>query len=165
MRSLTRRSLLTVTAGAAVGAAAGCSSASGNGGQGGSAGGTQTGGKDGTKTVKLIGDGSTAYTGPQPNQPKPERLQPGETPPQFVVFSWDGAGEVGNGLFPRFLKLAKDHGASMTFFLSGLYLLPESKKRLYEPPNNRVGASDIGYLTDDHIKATLKNVRAAWLEG
>ncbi len=24
----------------------------------------------------------------------------------------------------------------MTFFLSGLYLLPESKKRLYDPPNN-----------------------------
>ena len=87
-----------------------------------------------------IGDGSTAYTGKQPNQPgKPVPLEPGETPPQFVIFSWDGAGEVGNGLFPRFLKLAEDHGAHMTFFLSGLYLLPESKKRLYRPPNNPVG--------------------------
>ncbi|MFI7100127.1 hypothetical protein ACIBK8_12285 [Streptomyces sp. NPDC050161] len=115
---------------------------------------------------KLIGDGSTADTGPQPNQPKaPERLEPGQTPPQFVIFSWDGAGEVGNGLFPRFLQLAKDHGAAMTFFLSGLYLLPESKKDLYLPPNNRPGASDIGYLTDEHIKVTLKNVRQAWLDG
>ncbi|MFD8396775.1 hypothetical protein ACFV2N_48590, partial [Streptomyces sp. NPDC059680] len=115
---------------------------------------------------RLIGDGSTSYTGKQPHQPAaPEPLQPGQTPPQFVVFSWDGAGEVGNGLFPRFLDLAKQHGASMTFFLSGLYLLPESKKRLYVPPNNRVGASDIGYLADDHIKATLTNVRRAWLEG
>ncbi|MFJ9414893.1 hypothetical protein ACIRPT_12085 [Streptomyces sp. NPDC101227] len=115
---------------------------------------------------KLIGDGSTANSGAQPHQPgRPERLEPGQTPPQFVVFSWDGAGEVGNGLFPRFLKLAKDHGAAMTFFLSGLYLLPESQRHRYEPPNNRRGASDIGYLADDHIKQTLKYVREAWLDG
>ncbi|MEV0368660.1 hypothetical protein AB0I10_02310 [Streptomyces sp. NPDC050636] len=115
---------------------------------------------------KPIGDGSTANSGAQPHQPeKPERLEPGQTPPQFVIFSWDGAGEVGNGLFPRFLKVAKDHGAAMTFFLSGLYLLPESKKQIYRPPNNQAGASAIGYLTDDHIKETLKNVRAAWLDG
>ncbi|WP_438483899.1 hypothetical protein [Streptomyces sp. S186] len=121
----------------------------------------------GAKTPgKPIGDGSTAFTGRQPNQPPtPQKLEPGQKPPQFVVFSWDGAGEVGNGLFPRFRKLAKDHNASMTFFLSGLYLLPEEKKRMYRPPNNRVGASDIPYLSDDHIRATLKNVRAAWLEG
>ncbi|MFC8389322.1 hypothetical protein [Streptomyces sp. NPDC057238] len=119
-----------------------------------------------TRTARPIGDGSTSFTGEQPHQPEaPVPLEPGQTPPQFVVFSWDGAGEVGNGLFPRFLDLAEEHGASMTFFLSGLYLLPESKKRLYDPPNNPRGASDIGYLTDGHIKDTLKNVRRAWLEG
>ncbi|MGW4158128.1 hypothetical protein [Streptomyces sp. NPDC004788] len=117
-------------------------------------------------TVRLIGDGSTSYTGKQPGQPgTPERLEPGQQPPQFVIFSWDGAGEVGNGLFPRFLDLARQHGAHMTFFLSGVYLLPESKKRLYRPPNNPVGASDIGYLTDDHLKQTLKYVHQAWLDG
>ncbi|MFF4100869.1 hypothetical protein [Streptomyces sp. NPDC001903] len=116
--------------------------------------------------VRLIGDGSTADTGPQPHQPaKPVPLQPGETPPQFVVFSWDGAGEIGNGLFPRFLKLAKDHGVAMTFFLSGLYLLPESKRDLYKPPNNPVGASDIGYLKDENVRNTLGCVRQAWLDG
>ncbi|MGW5096594.1 hypothetical protein ACWEQ1_13500 [Streptomyces nodosus] len=119
-----------------------------------------------TVTARPLGDGSTTDTGEQPNQPgTPVPLEPGETPPQFVVFSWDGAGEVGNGLFPRFLDLAKEHGAYMTFFLSGLYLLPESKKRMYLPPNNQPGASDIGYLTDGHIRSTLRNVRRAWLEG
>ena len=79
--------------------------------------------------ARLIGDGSTADTGKQPNQPdRPVPLEPGQTPPEFAIFSWDGAGEVGNGLFPRFLELARNHGAGMTFFLSGLYLLPESKK-------------------------------------
>ncbi|MEV0689463.1 hypothetical protein [Streptomyces sp. NPDC050388] len=147
----------------------GTSRADGSGGSEGS-GGSGDGGRTGTpkptKTARPIGDGSTAFTGKQPHQPaRPVPLEPGQTPPQFVVFSWDGAGEVGNGLFPRFLDLAKEHEAHMTFFLSGLYLLPESKKRLYDPPNNPRGASDIGYLTDDHIKDTLKNVRRAWLEG
>ncbi|WP_066931434.1 twin-arginine translocation signal domain-containing protein [Streptomyces sp. NBRC 110611] len=115
---------------------------------------------------RLIGDGSTAHYGPQPHQPKtPERLEPGQTPPQFVVFSWDGAGEAGNGLFPRFLKLARDHGAAMTFFLTGLYLLPESQRHRYTPPNNPRGASAIGYLGDDHIRETLTYVRRAWLDG
>jgi hypothetical protein len=115
--------------------------------------------------VKLVGDGSTADTGPQPNQPEPEQLEPGRTPPQFVIFSWDGAGDVGNGLFPRFRRLAADHGAAMTFFLSGLYLLPESQRHLYRPPNNPAGASAIGYLTDEHIRMTLENLRLAWLAG
>ncbi|MEU5538665.1 hypothetical protein [Streptomyces sp. NPDC020362] len=115
---------------------------------------------------RIIGDGSTSYTGEQPRQPpSPTPLDPEQDPPQFVVFSWDGAGELGKGLFPRFLELARAHDARMTFFLSGLYLLPEEKMRLYRPPGNPVGASDIGYLTDAHIKETLKYVRQAWLDG
>ncbi|WP_030374040.1 polysaccharide deacetylase family protein [Streptomyces rimosus] len=159
MRAISRRNLLGMGVGAAAAlGVAGCSSDSGSG--------SGNGKNDVQAKAKPIGDGSTADAGPQPHQPdKPRRLEPGETPPQFVIFSWDGAGEVGNGLFPRFRKLAKDHNAAMTFFLSGLYCLPESKKHLYRPPNNKVGASDIGYLSDEHIKATLKNVREAWLEG
>ncbi|MFE6223559.1 hypothetical protein [Streptomyces sp. NPDC057854] len=175
MRGISRRGLL----GAGVGAAAalgiaGCSD-KGEGGTGSSGpdkgGAPSAGGDPATPAptkddVRLIGDGSTADTGKQPHQPDtPVPLEPGQTPPQFVVFSWDGAGEVGNGLFPRFLELARNHDAAMTFFLSGIYLLPESKKNLYRPPNNRVGASDIGYLTDAHIKDTLKYVRQAWLDG
>ncbi len=166
MRDISRRGLLElgVGAAAALGTVAGCSSGSG------------PAGGPGPKQVdpaakpaakaRLLGDGSTADAGKQPHQPpKPEPLEPGQKPPQFVIFSWDGAGEVGNGLFPRFLKLAREHDAKMTFFLSGIYLLPESKKEVYEPPNNPVGASDIGYLTDGHIRTTLTCLRQAWLEG
>ncbi|NEB74718.1 hypothetical protein G3I40_05665 [Streptomyces sp. SID14478] len=167
MRDVSRRGLLGLGAGVAAAAAlAGCGSGDTP---------TVSPGKQGRPghpgpprhpVGRPIGDGSTSYTGKQPHQPAaPEKLEPGQKPPQFVIFSWDGAGEVGNGLFPRFLQLAEDHGAHMTFFLSGLYLLPESKKRLYHGPNNMVGASDIGYLTDAHIKETLKNVRRAWLDG
>ncbi|QWQ42923.1 hypothetical protein KME66_19475 [Streptomyces sp. YPW6] len=177
MRDINRRGLLGAGLGAAAAiglAACGTSGSSGDGGSG--RGGTGTGGS-GTggngsgngapkDKVRLIGDGSTADTGKQPHQPEaPVPLEPGQKPPQFVIFSWDGAGEVGNGLFPRFLELAKEHDAAMTFFLSGLYLLPEAKKSLYRPPNNPRGASDIGYLSDDHVKDTLKYVRQAWLDG
>ncbi|MET8684318.1 hypothetical protein ABZV77_08895 [Streptomyces sp. NPDC004732] len=167
MRDISRRGMLGIGAGTAAAfglAACGSGGGSDSSGPAGKAGDEQGGA--GKQAAKPIGDGSTAYTGKQPHQPgKPVPLKPGETPPQFVIFSWDGAGEVGNGLFPRFLKLAKEHDAHMTFFLSGLYLLPESKKRMYRPPNNGVGASDIGYLTDGHIKDTLKYVREAWLDG
>ncbi|WP_328359253.1 hypothetical protein OG800_22285 [Streptomyces sp. NBC_00445] len=166
MRTFTRRGAIGLGAGAAAAGLAGCgtfSPSEGSSGVGGSGKGPSA---KPTATARPIGDGSTSFTGKQPHQPsKPVPLEPGQTPPQFVIFSWDGAGEVGNGLFPRFLELAKQHDAHMTFFLSGLYLLPESKKRLYDPPNNPRGASDIGYLTDEHVKATLTNVRQAWLDG
>lgn len=162
VRDYSRRAVLGLGLGAAAAGIAGCGGSSS--GPGGPA--PTRGPNPGPPPVKLLGDGSTADTGPQPHQPPaPVPLQSGETPPQFVVFSWDGAGEVGNGLFPRFLKVAKDHGAAMTFFLSGLYLLPESKRELYRPPGNPVGASDIGYLSDEHIRATLTHVRQAWLDG
>ncbi|MFQ6850219.1 hypothetical protein AAIB46_04845 [Streptomyces sp. 35M1] len=173
MRDINRRGLLGAGLGAAIGlAGCGTSGSSGDGGSGrGGRGDSGTGGNGSgngapKNKVRLIGDGSTADTGKQPHQPEtPVPLEPGQKPPQFVIFSWDGAGEVGNGLFPRFLELAKEHDAAMTFFLSGIYLLPESKKSLYRPPNNPRGASDIGYLTDGHVKDTLKYVRQAWLDG
>jgi hypothetical protein len=172
MRDISRRGLLGAGLGAAAAIGiAGCGLAeqdrAGQAGHDGSAGEGSGGNPSPSKSEgRPIGDGSTSDTGKQPNQPdRPVPLEPGQTPPQFVIFSWDGAGEVGNGLFPRFLELAKNHDAAMTFFLSGIYLLPESKKTLYRPPNNGIGASDIGYLTDGHIKETLKYVRQAWLDG
>ncbi|MFJ6708203.1 MULTISPECIES: hypothetical protein [unclassified Streptomyces] len=170
MSGISRRRILTAgaTAGAlgALGAVSGCSNGAWSvGGGGGSA---ADGGKDGgapAKPLKLIGDGSTADTGAQPHQPKAARLAAGARPPQFVVFSWDGAGELSNKLFSRFRKVAADHGAKMTFFLSGIYTLPEAKKDLYRPPQHEVGASAIGYLSDRHIHNTLQQVRSAWLEG
>ncbi|MGK4581059.1 hypothetical protein [Kitasatospora sp. HPMI-4] len=162
MDALSRRNLLAAGAGAAATLMAGCAS-SGTGGR--PAAPPRSAGSPKPPAPALIGDGSTSDTGPQPHQPAAEPLGPGETPPQFVVFSWDGAGELDNRLFSRFRELAKEHRASMTFFLSGLYLLPESKRELYRPPQHPVGASDIGYLSDQHIHDTLKQLGAAWLEG
>ncbi|MGC0421458.1 hypothetical protein [Embleya sp. AB8] len=119
----------------------------------------------GQAPVTLIGDGSTSNTGEQPGRLKPEKLAPGATPPQFVVFSWDGAGEDDKRLFSRFRQVAKESNAKMTLFLSGVYVLPEARKARYQPPHKPIGASDIGYLDDGHVRMTLEQLGAAWREG
>lgn len=113
----------------------------------------------------LIGDGSTAYTGPQPHQPVPAALAAGAAPPQFVVLSWDGAGENGQQLFSHFRSLATKLSASMTFFLSGVYAVPASKRNLYAPPQHPVGASDIGFFPERYVHSTLEQVGLAWHDG
>ncbi|MFH8465441.1 hypothetical protein [Streptomyces sp. NPDC017991] len=115
--------------------------------------------------VRLIGDGSTAFTGAQPRLPRAARLKPGQRPPQFVVFSWDGAGEDSQKLFSHFRKVAKDNRATMTYFLSGVYMLPEGKRDLYRPPQHSPGRSDIGFNDEQGIRDTVKQLRGAWLEG
>ncbi|MFE4538292.1 hypothetical protein ACFRKB_24985 [Streptomyces scopuliridis] len=113
----------------------------------------------------LIGDGSTAYTGAQPHLPKPAQLKPGEKPPQFVVFSWDGAGEDSQKLFSHFRGVANKYNAKMTYFLSGVYLLPEEKADLYDAPQHGRGTSDIGFNDAKGIKDTLRELRGAWRDG
>ncbi|WP_416971886.1 hypothetical protein [Streptomyces sp. 4F14] len=115
--------------------------------------------------TKVLGDGSTSYTGPQTGQLKPEKLKPGEKPPQFVVFSWDGALQGDDQLFSHYRSLAQEYNAHMTFFLTGIYLLPKDKKNLYNPPQHPQGSAAISYATDDHIRTTLEQLGRAWEEG
>ncbi|WP_441248064.1 hypothetical protein [Kitasatospora sp. McL0602] len=115
--------------------------------------------------VKALGDGSTSDTGPQPKQSRAEKLKPGEKPPQFVVFSWDGALENDDGLFSRFRELGEENNAQMTFFLSGIYTVPKSKRTLYHPPQHDVGSAAIDFPTDAHVKDTLEQLRLAWQAG
>jgi hypothetical protein len=115
--------------------------------------------------TKVLGDGSTSYTGPPKGQLKAEPLKKGEKPPQFVVFSWDGALQGDDRLFSHYRELAKQYDAHMTFFLTGIYLLPKSKKDLYEPPQHAKGAAAISYPTDAHIRTTLEQLGKAWQDG
>jgi len=129
-----------------------------------SAGATSSGGSP-TGGQRLIGDGSTAYTGPQPHQPIPAPLAAGAAPPQFVVLSWDGAGENGAQLFSHFRAVATKLSASMTFFLSGVYAVPIGRRNLYAPPRHPVGASDIGFFPERYVHSTIEQVGLAWNDG
>ncbi|MEW5353693.1 hypothetical protein [Streptomyces sp. 16-176A] len=115
--------------------------------------------------TKVLGDGSTSYTGPQKGELKPVPLKPGEKPPQFVVFSWDGALEGSDHLFSHYRELAKEYNAHMTFFLTGIYLLPKDKKTQYHPPMHNPGDAAIDYATDEHIRDTLEQLRLAYDQG
>ncbi|MFJ8631089.1 hypothetical protein [Streptomyces sp. NPDC093568] len=115
--------------------------------------------------TKVLGDGSTSYTGPQPGQLKPVPLKPGEKPPQFVVFSWDGALQGDDELFSHYREMAKKYGAHMTFFLTGIYLLPKDKKDLYTPPQHAKGSAAISFPTDEHIRGTVEQLGEAWKDG
>ncbi|WP_243639415.1 hypothetical protein [Streptacidiphilus pinicola] len=114
----------------------------------------------------LIGDGSTSYTGPQPKQPVATPLQPGQRPPQFVVISWDGALENDSKLFSHYRELGEQYNAQMTFFLTGIYLVPSSKRFLYRPPHGHgVGTAAIDFPTEAHVRSTLEQLSLAWQDG
>ncbi|MEV4226598.1 hypothetical protein AB0J81_05765 [Streptomyces bobili] len=115
--------------------------------------------------TKVLGDGSTSYTGPQKGTLKPVPLKPGEKPPQFVVFSWDGALAGDDGLFTHYREMAREYNAHMTFFLTGIYLLPKSKADLYDPPQHDRGSAAISFPTDEHVRTTLEDLGKAWEEG
>lgn len=117
------------------------------------------------RSGKPLGDGSMSDTGPQPGQPKWKKLKRGEKPPQFVVVSWDGAGETGLKLNSHFQKVARECGASMTLFVSGIYFLPDSKRRLYQAPGRAPGASDIGFFPPRMVRDTIEQIGKAWLGG
>lgn len=165
MKAATRRAAVGAVATALIAGLAGCSGSDGRGAATKGAPGPNRGAAAPESAVRLIGDGSTAVTGIQQGLLKPERLKPGQQPPQFVVFSWDGAGEDSQGLFSHFRKVARKYDATMTYFLSGVYLLPEEKASLYDPPQHSPGRSDIGFNDTQGIKDTVRELRGAWQEG
>ncbi|MET9377704.1 hypothetical protein ABZX98_26850 [Streptomyces sp. NPDC002992] len=161
----TRTLAVGALAAALIAGLAGCSDSGGPGGDQGAPGAKKDPAAAPENAVRLIGDGSTAFTGAQPHQPVWQKLKPGEQPPQFVVFSWDGAGEDSQKLFSHFRKVGKKYDATMTYFLSGVYLLPEEKRKLYNPPQHAAGRSDIGFNDTEGIRATVRELRGAWQEG
>lgn len=104
-------------------------------------------------------------TGPQPHQPTWRRLRAGEEPPQLVVISWDGGGETGRRLNSHFQAVAKELGASMTIFLSGIYFVPREKRMLYRPPGRPRGSSDINLFPESMVHSTIEQIGKAWLAG
>ena len=63
--------------------------------------------------------------------------------PQFVVVSFDGSGGI--RLWPYWRAVARRAHAHFTFFVSGVYLLPEAERRRYHAPRHRAGVSDIWF--------------------
>ena len=72
------------------------------------------------------------------------KLAPGEKPPQFVLFSFDGA--VSKQHWDKILPIAKAKNAHVTGLLSGVYMLADQEGIQYQPPAGlKRGLSDISF--------------------
>lgn len=108
-------------------------------------------------------DGGPAASTAARESPGPawlHRLGPGEPPPQFVLFSFDGAGSHAH--WQRVLATAKDVNAHVTGFLSGVYLLPHERAEDYTGPGHERGASSIGFGgTAEDVRVRIADLNAA----
>jgi hypothetical protein len=107
--------------------------------------------------------GAAAESAPAP-PPWLRALTPGELPPQFVVFSYDGAGSHEH--WQRVLATAEAVDAHVTGFLSGTYLLTQDRKRDYTGPGHAPGESAIGFGgTDEEVRTRIADLNAAVAAG
>lgn len=93
-----------------------------------------------------------------------KKLKPGEKPPQFVVFSWDGGASP--ELQERFRKVMAQHNGHMTIFLSGIYFISNERRTLYKPPGRKPGASAISFArTDERVKLISSAIFESYKQG
>ena len=118
------------------------------------------------------GDGlqidSSGVTTPPEAQPELEieKLAPGQKPPQFVVVSFDGGVESKTGIMAHYLDIAKQVDGRFSFFVSGVYLLPDNKAKLnYNPPKKPRGTSAIGFGDPDIIEKRINSLSDAYKAG
>jgi hypothetical protein len=92
------------------------------------------------------------------------RLAPGEKPPQFVLFSFDGVGSHEH--WRRMLPIADSVHAHFTGFLSGVYLLEDGQRGRYSGPGHPPGTSSIGFGGPPaQIAARVEDLNAAIAAG
>ncbi|AZI59358.1 polysaccharide deacetylase [Nakamurella antarctica] len=71
------------------------------------------------------------------------KLAPGDKAPQFIIFSFDGVGS--HTKLVDFMAAAAPTNSRFVGFLTGLYLLEDSKGGLYHAPGADPGSSDVGF--------------------
>lgn len=98
--------------------------------------------------IKQAASGVAETPEPQPGIELPQP-QPGEKPIQTVVISVDGGCETADNTISNLMNVGSQVNGRFTFFVSGLCLLPESKKNLYQPPGHSQGSSDIGFASGE----------------
>lgn len=104
----------------------------------------------------------SAPTGAQPAWM--HKLKPGEKPPQFIMFSFDGGASGAH--WAKVLPIAERTGARVTAMLSGPYLIPDHEGAEYTGPGHPKGASEIGFGgSDADIKARVEYLNRALADG
>jgi hypothetical protein len=89
---------------------------------------------------------TSASAGVRPGDGTPDwmrPLRPGENPPQFVLFSFDGAGSHDH--WQRMQDISRRSNATFSAFLSGIYLLSDDQRTRYTGPGHAPGKASIGF--------------------
>src|SRR5690606_38919682 len=68
-------------------------------------------------------------------------FESGGQPSQFVAVSFDGGVEMRSGVMAHYLDLAEQVKGRFSFYVSGTYLLPETRSDAYRPPGKQRGTS------------------------
>jgi len=123
----------------------------------------------GTPTVAGTGDTTTrAVSSNKParkatNVPM-TKLKEGDSPPQFIIFSFDGAGD--HAKWQEFMKAAAPTDSRFNGFLTGLYMLTEDNRTEYTGPGHAAGKSSVGFGgTDAELATRIKDLNAAYAAG
>src|SRR6476661_4233857 len=94
------------------------------------------------------------------------KLAPGDKAPQFIIFSFDGAGS--HQRWNEFMAAAEETNSRFTGFLSGIYLLGDSAKDAgaYTGPGHATGKSSIGYGgPESEIVTEVNDLNLAYSKG
>ncbi len=84
---------------------------------------------------------------PKPSNVPMDKIPKGTKVPQFILFSFDGAGS--HSKMQEFLAAAAPTDSRFTGFLSGTYLLTDENADAYSAPGARPGTSSIGFGGDE----------------
>jgi hypothetical protein len=93
------------------------------------------------------------------------KLGPDERPPQFVLFSFDGAGSHEH--WQKMLDISQRTGnAKFSAFLSGIYLLTDEQKTQYIGPGHPAGKASISFGgSADEVKTRIDDLNIAQQRG
>ena len=119
-------------------------------------------------TASVAPTSNLSVTTPAEEQPGVDlpNLTAGSTPPQFVIVSFDGAAENKAGIFKHWLDVAKKVDGRFSFYLSGVYILPDNRMKLnYAPPKHPRGTSAIGFADPGLVGLRIKRLSEAYRMG
>ncbi|MBL6990377.1 MAG: hypothetical protein ISR65_11385 [Bacteriovoracaceae bacterium] len=95
---------------------------------------------------------------------------PSQPLPQYVMLAFDGSKShnMWNKTldFSKRMKRDKNLNIKFTYFISGVYFLTRGKRKLYDPPKHRAGASAIGFAkTKESIGQRVNYLNEALMDG
>lgn len=92
------------------------------------------------------------------------KLAPGEKPPQFVLFSFDGVGLTPN--WDMFLDTAQRVDARFSALMTGLYFLTDENAGHYQGPGHPAGKAAIAFGGDkEDVLEQIGYLNRTWLAG